>query len=290
MSAIICIIAVITLVSLYDYVVSKSWQQATSSARNELVFEHRNKDYGAYQIRKEYDRSMVFILVGILFSVGLLYFLFTAFKPNPLPPVFQAPDVEIDAVIDVWKENKQVEPVMQKKDNVTAIQQKKAFQEPLASDKQVKEKTKTQEELARSAVGVIDTDQKGKTLSFSLPVKQLSKVPELSQKKESPVDFADVEAEFPGGLKEMIKFIQSNLIYPREGIALGAEGKCYLRFVVDELGNIESVKVLRGISGCPECDREAVRVVNLMPQWKPGSLKGNNVSTYFDLPINFQLQ
>ena len=71
---------------------------------------------------------------------------------------------------------------------------------------------------------------------------------------------------------------------------MGSEGKCYLRFVVDEMGNIESVRVLRGVYGCPECDREAVRVVNLMPLWKPGSLKGKNVSTYFDLPINFQLQ
>jgi protein TonB len=290
MYAIICIIAVITLVSLYDYFVSKSWQQATSSVRNELVFEHRNRDYGAYQIRKEYDRNMVLIMLGILFSVGLLYLIFSLFKPRPLPPVFHAPEVVVDVFVDTWKVQEKIVPVVHKEEKVTAIEKKTAFQEPQASDKQVTEKTKSQEELSKSTVGAVEIDQKGKTLSFSLPIKQTSKVPELIQKKESPVEFADVEAEFPGGLKEMVRFIQSNLIYPREGISIGAEGKCYLRFVVDESGFIQSVRVLRGISGCPECDREAVRVVNLMPQWKPGSLKGKNVSTYFDLPINFQLQ
>ena len=290
MNAIICIIAVITLVSLYDYFVSKSWQQATSSARNELVFEHRNRDYGAYQIRKEYDRSMVFIMLGILLSVGLLYFLFSVLKSNPLPPVFHAPKVDVAVAIDTWKVQEKTVPVVHNQQKVAAVEKKTAFQEPQASDKQVTEKTKSQEELSKSTAGAVDSDQKGKVLGFSLPVKQTPTVPELIQKKENPVDFADVEAEFPGGLKEMVKFIQSHLIYPREAISMGAEGKCYLRFVVDETGNIESVRVLRGVYGCPECDREAVRVVNLMPLWKPGSLKGKNVSTYFDLPINFQLQ
>ncbi len=60
--------------------------------------------------------------------------------------------------------------------------------------------------------------------------------------------------------------------------------------MVGEDGSISSIKVQRGIPNCPECDKEAIRVLKMMPNWKPGKIKGKAVSSYFNLPINIDLQ
>jgi protein TonB len=87
-----------------------------------------------------------------------------------------------------------------------------------------------------------------------------------------------------------MKFIQDKFRVPDIAHDINASGKCYLKFVVGEDGVISSIKVQRGIPGCPECDKEVIRVLKMMPNWKPGKLKGKAVSSYFNLPINIDLQ
>ena len=99
-----------------------------------------------------------------------------------------------------------------------------------------------------------------------------------------------VNAEYPGGLKAMIEFIQNNLNYPQEAIEYNIQGKCYLNFVVDKQGDVSKVELVRGISGCPECDKEAIRVVNMMSGFKPAKINGLKVKSYFRIPIDFRLE
>lgn len=94
--------------------------------------------------------------------------------------------------------------------------------------------------------------------------------------------------EFQGGPTQMMKFIQSNIKMPRSAMERGVNGKCFLRYVVGADGNIYNVEILKGVNNCPECDAEAIRVVQSMPKWKPGSQNGHAVSCFFNLPINFQ--
>ncbi|MFN8115919.1 MAG: energy transducer TonB [Bacteroidia bacterium] len=107
------------------------------------------------------------------------------------------------------------------------------------------------------------------------------------QKKEI---FTVVEymPEYPGGINEMIKFIQNNIVYPQDCKDKNIGGKVFLKFIVATDGKIENVIVLKG-SGFESLDNEALRVVKLMPAWKPGSQNGKNVLVYFNLPINFSL-
>ena len=63
-----------------------------------------------------------------------------------------------------------------------------------------------------------------------------------------------------------------------------------LKFVVDENGGISNVEILKGVAGCQDCDKEAIRVVKAMPKWKPGKQTGRAVRVYFNLPINFKIQ
>lgn len=108
----------------------------------------------------------------------------------------------------------------------------------------------------------------------------------------------DKKPEFPGGQMELYKFIQRNIQYPKD---LGdVEGRVYVQFYVDTVGKIHDIKVIRGI--CPELDKEAVRVVGLLPDFIPGEIydknaipvvgevEGKKVNTYFILPLLFRLQ
>jgi protein TonB len=70
---------------------------------------------------------------------------------------------------------------------------------------------------------------------------------------------------------------------------MGIEGKCYIRFVVTETGKITDVKVARGIPGGEMCDKEAQRVIRMMPDWKPGKNRGKAVSCYVTMPVAFKL-
>ena len=112
--------------------------------------------------------------------------------------------------------------------------------------------------------------------------------------KDSLADVLEVAAvmpEFPGGAQELMKFITKNINYPKE-IAqgeLGAQGRVIVQFIVDKEGNIIQPKVVRGVD--PYLDKEALRIVGLMPKWKPGELDdGTKVAVRFTIPVMFRLQ
>lgn len=102
------------------------------------------------------------------------------------------------------------------------------------------------------------------------------------------VDFPDVEPEFVGGAKAMLKFIVDNIRYPDEDMELGNQGTVYVEFIVERDGSITNEKVIRGSTKL--MDEEALRVVGIMPKWNPGEVKGKPVRCRSRLPIRFMLQ
>ena len=104
---------------------------------------------------------------------------------------------------------------------------------------------------------------------------------------EEEIIFEVVEesASFPGGMPEMYKYIENNLVYPEQARENGVQGKVFISFVVEKDGSLTNFKVLRDIGyGCGE---EAVRVVKSMPKWKPAKQRGKPVRMRFNLPISF---
>ena len=79
------------------------------------------------------------------------------------------------------------------------------------------------------------------------------------------------------------------MVYPQIAVKKKLEGKCYLRYVISEKGDVTSVKVTKGVPSCPECDQEAVRLIKKMPKWKPCKNNGVAVNCYFNTVISFQL-
>jgi TonB family protein len=114
----------------------------------------------------------------------------------------------------------------------------------------------------------------------------------LIESKSEPNGFVsvDIPAEFPGGRAAMLAYLSENMIMPDKVKAQGITGKCYLKFIVLESGEISDVKVVRGVPDCPECDAEAIRVVDNMPNWIPSKSNDKVVKSYFNLPIVFKAQ
>lgn len=110
--------------------------------------------------------------------------------------------------------------------------------------------------------------------------------------KDSLADVLEVAAvmpEFPGGAQELMEFISKNLEYPEIAQGDMRQGRVIVQFIVDKEGNIIQPKVVRGVD--PYLDKEALRIVGLMPKWKPGELDdGTKVAVRFTIPVMFRLQ
>jgi protein TonB len=106
--------------------------------------------------------------------------------------------------------------------------------------------------------------------------------------KPEVFDIVDIDAEYIGGYIEMMKFIQTNLVYPQDAIEMGDQGKVYLNFVVEPDGSITNVTVERGV--CASIDREAERIIRSMPKWRPGEMNYGKVRSRVRIPINFLLK
>jgi TonB family protein len=100
-------------------------------------------------------------------------------------------------------------------------------------------------------------------------------------------DLPEEQPEFVGGSGKMLEFFSSHLRYPESAHKAGIEGRVIVQFVVGKDGSISGAKVVRGLT--EDLDNEALRVINLMPRWKPGKLRGEDVAVKFTVPFNFRL-
>ena len=97
------------------------------------------------------------------------------------------------------------------------------------------------------------------------------------------------QPEFPGGIIEMLKYVKANTKYPSTALEAKKSGRCNVKFLVNEDGSLSDVSIIDGISNCPECNQEAIRVVKSMPKWKPGKIAGKAVALYYNISVNFKL-
>ena len=111
--------------------------------------------------------------------------------------------------------------------------------------------------------------------------------PPMPVQVDPVIDFIDVEAAFPGGTKAMMKFISDNIKYPAIDKEAENQGRVYVQFVIEKDGSLTNIEVMRGVSST--IDREAIRVIALMPKWKPGEARGKIVRCRSRLPITFVL-
>jgi hypothetical protein len=120
---------------------------------------------------------------------------------------------------------------------------------------------------------------------YGKPILDSAKTNTVDVSKLEVFAVAEAEPEFPGGKEAMYDFIKKNLKFPKDA----QEGAVYLKLLIYQTGEIIEIQILKGLSGCSDCDREAIRVVKLMPKWTPAKMSGKPVNYFYNLPIRFKL-
>jgi protein TonB len=265
----------------------EKWNNVVSADRNDIVFAERNQEYGAYEIRKKYDRTVMLILLSMLaaLALGMGVKVIMGLKGSEMAKEPVLDMTQIDLTPPPADKN---EPPPPPPPPPPPVMETVKFVPPVIKDDAVEtDPPPPQEKLTDTNVGTVTQEGDGD----AVVVPDGNGTGTVIEEK-APEIFTVVEEmpEFPGGPMEMMKYIQKNIQYPQMAKEAGLSGKCFLKFVVNGNGNITDVQVLKGVPGCQECDREAIRVVKSMPNWKAGKQNGRSVPVFFNLPINFQLR
>lgn len=113
--------------------------------------------------------------------------------------------------------------------------------------------------------------------------------PQIDTERPIPYSEADVQPEFPGGMDSLVSFLKKNIKYPKSEIKNKIEGRVFIGFVLTKNGEVDDIKVLRYLSHERVFANEAIRVVKLIPKWKPAEHNGEKIDVSFTLPIEFKL-
>lgn len=247
---------------------------------DEIVFERRNKLYGAYDLRKLYNKHVtrsLLIAIAILIA-GVAYPLISSYYAQSRSKYIEK---TASAEFLNMAKPKQDAPPPPPPPPPAALEQKVKFVAPVVTTEEVVETPDifNQDDLNKKPIEAVAVEE-------AVAAAPKEEVIEVEEKK--PI-FTIVEEmpSFPGGDEPRIKFLRDNIVYPQMAKENNIQGTVYVSFVVNSNGKVIDVKLLRGIGG--GCDEEAVRVVKLMPPWNPGKQNGKSVRVQFNMPIRFTL-
>ena len=266
---------------------------AERATLDDIVFEFRNKAYGAYDLRQNYPTALRNALI-----LGITLFLMMFLVPMLYSKWKQAADMEQfkdDTKITFVELDPTVKPIVEPP-KIEIPQQPKTikFLTPVVTDNAPEEIEVPNVDMMDKAV-VSNVTKEGEnaeeTIIVEGPIEEpKAEIRTLEMRPEEPTGIFNLEAqpEFMGGQKAMMEYLYKNLKYPNPAIKSGVSGRVHLQFTIEPDGSLSNVSVLKGIGF--GCDEEAMRVVKLMPNWKPGKQSGRAVRVKFNLPIVFSLE
>jgi periplasmic protein TonB len=270
--------------------------QEKPATLEDIIFQNRNKSYGAYSLRTDYQNVIKkSLLIGIsIFGLAVLTPMIWAKVDNGrIIDVIASPqDLVIPPPPEKIEQPKIETPPPVEPDPIVRSQMR--FVEPeIVDDSKQTELPPDQDDLNKAVnIGTENVEGKDEPIPTEDPDALKATQPDMPvaiETEEKDKIFLSVEQnpEFAGGMNALLKFLQKNLRYPTPAVNANVMGKVYMQFVVGQDGNISKVDVIKGIGF--GCDEEAQRVVKLMPKWSPGRQSGRAVSVKFTLPISFQL-
>ncbi|WP_210487194.1 energy transducer TonB [Rufibacter aurantiacus] len=275
---------------------------AYAATLDDMIFEGRNKAYGAYVLRKLYNQH---ISQAVLYAIALSLVFFSA--PFLVNKLFgkQAPArkvTENPTVCMTYVEPPQLEEVKETKPTAPAAPSpptgptvKNVTPKVVEDTRKVTDEIPTQEQLQTASSGLVTSEGNGDGNLNNPEIGSgtgtgVGDGAGLETAPAAPEIFVRVEQmpEFAGGLPKLMEFIGKNLRYPRAAQASGIEGTVVVSFVVAATGDITDVQVLKGLGYGTE--EEALRVVHKLPRWKPGYQNGRSVPVRMTLPIRLELK
>lgn len=216
------------------------------------------------------SKKLTFTLIGLVVSLFVIWrvFEYKSYDKQTFDDLQRTVEVMEEEMVEITKQEQPKVQPPQPKPQVTQIQV-------------VEDDVEVEDDIDINAE--VDQDEVIEEYDFTPPEIEEEEIVEAEIFK-----VVEEMPEFPGGSAKMMEYIQKNIKYPMMARESDIQGRVFVNFVVEPDGSITNVAVLRGIGG--GCDEEAVRVVNSMPNWKPGKQRGSAVRCSFTVPIIFKLQ
>ena len=244
---------------------------------DEIIFENRNKSYGAYDLRRKYKFAASLSILGGVTLCSVPLILIFSFSPG------SAKAKTDNGIYVVVKTDNLGRP-----DNVVPPEPEKPSQAPpqykYVAPKVVEDTTGLTNlminDFVKDSVKNDIVTENVDSVVYLPPVTEVAEEPE-------PFVFVEEQPVFPGGKTALFKFIAEHTVYPAEALENNIQGKVFVRFVVASDGSVKRVEVTRGLY--PSLDTEALRVVSALPAWIPGKQNGKPVPVWFNLPVTFTI-
>lgn len=256
------------------------WMDVTSEVRNEIVFEGRNKEYGAYFVRKKYNKA---ILVALGISVAVMVIGISI--PLILKVLnFKKKDDVINVNVKLMapppiNPNLPPPPPPPPPPPKPLINQLKVTP-PVIAKINVDTTIATVKDVQKTNAGVTNT--KGKDTMIIQPIAPPSA---LGDDADKVFMIVQQQPKFPGDIN---KWLSDHIDYPEQAKDANIQGTVFVSFIVEKDGGVSGVKILRGVNSY--LDNEALRVITKMPKWSPGQQNGHSVRVQYNVPIRFVLR
>ena len=270
----------------------------------DMVFAGKNKEYGAYQLRKGTSgrniKALLILVIAAALVGGFLAWKVIEQKQAEEQQAYMEAMELAKLQQQAKKEEKKKEPVKPKiepKKEIPVARETQKFTAPVIKkdelvkeENQVKQMDKLDDKVAvgtENKEGVKDRTVEAvrSEIAVAAPPPPPAPKPEVATKV---FDVVEEMPSFPGGQGALMSFLSSNIKYPVVAQENGVQGRVIVGFVVERDGSITDVKVMRSVD--PSLDREAQRVVRAMPRWKPGKQNGSAVRVKYTVPVVFRLQ
>lgn len=276
----------------------------TSREWRDIVFEGKNKDFGAYKLRESSVSRHTKAIVWVLISVAIILILLIL----SVSGVFAKPEEEqivtsteqeiatFDAEEEIEEEEEEIFQLPEEPEEIIAPEEVANQQQVtdllIVDDDKIEEdkQVKNQEEVLdnEAAVGAVDITEGTNDLNKIIIKDEVIAAPKVEEEQPMNIAMVEQKPEFNGGEAAMYKWLSDNIVYPSAASEEGVQGRVVVEFVVGKDGSITNVRVVRPRH--PALDKEALRVVKAMPKWVPGRNNGQPVKVTYTLPVTFRLQ
>lgn len=263
----------------------------------ELVFEGKNKDYGAYKLRKSTGvrnvKAMIIVFATIVIILVAAWAKIAIENAMPKKVAIET-DIELSQLAqkkEAKVERKEPIKIEVEQKVVEKVKSSVKFTAPeIKKDEEVnpEDELKTQDELAQNTAAIGAFDVQGNDEAEGEVLKAKEVIAQEVEEGEKVFDVVEQMPTFPGGNEALFAFLSKNIHYPAVAEENGVQGRVIVTFVVERDGSITDVKVIKSVD--PSLDKEAMRLVKSMPNWIPGKQNGQAVRVKFTLPVTFQLQ
>lgn len=266
----------------------------------DILFDGRNKDYGAYDLRRNEDRRVRNAIIGTASFALVIIGGYVVSNKLMAADMHTRKDISVKETILKNLEVPEEKPLTPPPPPVTtppppASSSIRVTTPTVAPDEDVDvaDEMPKLDSIGNKSIGLANTvgdDVNGVESPFENGLKGGTDVVEAPKAEEKETIFMVVEImpSFPGGEEALARFLQKNIRYPRMAQETGIEGRIFVQFVVDREGKVSEVQTAGAHKG-GGLEEEAMRVVKLMPNWKPGKQSGRAVSVRYSLPIGFTL-